>query len=843
VEDELFTLQLFTPGSDIAIGFRPSQSIFGRTGNDVLLGYQPPVPDSSQPQVDFLFGDFALDDPAFREWSDTFILGDWERPYYANGNPLQFGINDIGVIPDFDPTRDTIQLYGSADDYQLIEIGSSTAILLQTENGLDAVGFLLGASDLDLSESYFNFRGTTPPPGPVLPNVKQFGTREFDIPLSASTDPDGNFYVAGGTNGSLAEPNEGLRDNFVTKYDSQGNELFTLQFGTSGFDTIYGIDTDNEGNFYVTGITDSELAGPKQADIIDTFVAKYDSDGNQQWIKQIGQNVIFNAFNIAVDKETGDVYISGADVQNSIENPDDAFIIKFDTEGEQQWFTKTGTSGFINFDETYGLTVADDGSVYATGWTVGDLGGPNQGLYDNWIAKYNEVTGEQEWVTQYGTDDYEWSWDVQTDSQGNVYTAGWTLGSLEGQNAGSYDAYLTKYDSEGNQIWVQQFGTPGDDEAYSLFIDDNDNVFLAGYTDDNLGGTNAGSFDAWVARYDTNGNQEWITQFGTPDRDELYGLSADGLGNLYVTGITQGSLGATNAGSFDGWAAKLNAESGALLDFNGGSEPLDGSGGQQTFTIAASGTTVVENFKGVGTGNKPSAQTIAELDTLKFSGAGLTAKNMRLAQKGDDLEISFVGNSAIKVTLKDFNLQNLDNLPQKPGLGNILFDGQTQIKDSFDVFDSNSRQGGIFNRNTVTFLNNRNNKVRGFEKSDDVINGQDGDDTLYGLSGNDDLRGGAGKDLLYGGTGLDTLTGDDGADTFALVKASGTDTITDFDLSEGDRLGLSSGLTFQQLTITQGTGANINNTLIKLTSNQELLAVLNGVQANSLTNAAFTSIV
>lgn len=591
MEDELFTIQLFTPGSDIAIGFRPSQLVWGRTGNDVLLGYQPIAPNPEQLQVDILLGDLAIEDPAFRQWRDTFILGDWVRPYYTSGSPGSLGLTDLAIIPDFTPELDSIQLYGTADDYQLLDIGLGTLILFEAETELNPIGLLLGATDLSLTADYFEFRGFTPPPGPVLPQIQQFGTTEYDIPLSISTDPSGNIYVAGGTNGSLAGANAGLRDNFITKYDSQGNVLFSEQFGTAGFETIYGIDTDNQGNFYVTGVTDGELAGPRQADTLDTFVAKYDSAGNQIWIRQIGQNVIFNAFNLAVDKETGDVFISGADFKETLE--DDTFIIKFDTNGNQQWQTETGTSGLLSFDESYGLTVANDGSVYATGWTSGDLGGVNQGLYDNWLAKYDNATGATEWIVQYGTPDYEWSWDVRTDSAENVYTAGWTLGNLAGANAGSYDAYLTKFDNLGNLLWIEQFGTAGDDEAYSLFIDKSDNIFVAGYTDGDLAGANAGSFDIWVAKYDTSGNRIWATQFGTPDRDELYGIVADDLGNLYATGITQGSLGSLNAGSFDGWTAKLSAASGDLLDFS-----TEDGGSGETGDETLYGTDAIEALDG-----------------------------------------------------------------------------------------------------------------------------------------------------------------------------------------------------------------------------------------------------
>ncbi|MBD2156993.1 SBBP repeat-containing protein [Leptolyngbya sp. FACHB-16] len=606
------TFQVYTPGSDIAIGFRPTQLLWARSGNDVLLGYQPLTLDPGHFQLDILLGDLAIDDPAARQWSDTFILGDWTRPYYVNAeltdNSSVFdlteifstltsyvvagfdgvldsaptsnylGLRDVALIADFTPGLDSLQLYGTADNYQLLETPLGTLVLYERGNQFDAVALLVGVTGLNVNDSSFDYRGFAPPSGPVLPQIQQFGTTEYDIPLGITVDSSGNVFVAGGTNSSLAGPINGLRDNFVTKYDSQGNVQFSQQFGTAGFETIYGIETDNQGNYYVTGVTDGELGGPRQTDALDTFVAKFDSEGNQVWLRQIGQNIIFNAFNLAVDKVTGDVFISGADVDDS--SGDNTFVIKFDTNGNQEWFTETGTSGLLSFDESYGLTVSNNGSVYAAGWTSGNLGGPNQGLYDNWIAKYDNTTGATEWIIQYGTSDYEWAWDVRTDSTENVYTAGWTLGNLGGTNAGSYDAYLTKFDDQGNLIWVEQFGSAGDDEAYSLYIDGSDNLYVAGYTDGDLGGTNAGSYDAWVAKYDTNGNQIWITQFGTSDRDELYGIVADDSGNLYATGITQGSLGALNAGSFDGWTAKLDAFTGELQNFSGentGDEILRGT--------------------------------------------------------------------------------------------------------------------------------------------------------------------------------------------------------------------------------------------------------------------------
>ena len=126
----------------------------------------------------------------------------------------------------------------------------------------------------------------------------------------------------------------------------------------------------------------------------------------------------------------------------------------------------------------------------------------------------------------------------------------------------------------------------------------------------------------------------------------------------------------------------------------------------------------------------------------------------------------------------------LDNLSEATGasedIGNILFDGQAKIEDSFDVFNANQQRGKVFNKNSVTFLNDLDNNTQGFNDSNDVINGQGGNDKLEGLSGDDLLRGGAGNDTLTGGVANDTLTGGPGNDLFVLAAGAGTGTITDF---------------------------------------------------------------
>ncbi|MEH1940860.1 MAG: hypothetical protein V7L01_11665 [Nostoc sp.] len=214
-----------------------------------------------------------------------------------------------------------------------------------------------------------------------------------------------------------------------------------------------------------------------------------------------------------------------------------------------------------------------------------------------------------------------------------------------------------------------------------------------------------------------------------------------------------------------------------IIEGKAGNDKLTGNGGRDKFIFSrGDGIDTITDFGGVGIDSNPSAAVIAEVDTLDFTRFGLTAKNLLLNQNGNNLEVTFENTSNTKIILENFLLENLNNLPvsdSSPAIGNILFDNQRGIVDSFDVFDANSTQTDLFNPNSVTFLNDLNNNITGFNNSGDVINGQGGDDIINGNSGNDLLRGGTGNDTLIGGAGDDTLVG--GAGNDVLTGGEGVD--------------------------------------------------------------------
>ncbi|WP_242717520.1 calcium-binding protein [Microcoleus vaginatus] len=129
-----------------------------------------------------------------------------------------------------------------------------------------------------------------------------------------------------------------------------------------------------------------------------------------------------------------------------------------------------------------------------------------------------------------------------------------------------------------------------------------------------------------------------------------------------------------------------------------------------------------------------------------------------------------------------------------------------------------------------------NDLIFGNEDADQLWGG-DGSDTLYGGKGDDTLIRGMGDDWLMGDLGNDTLQGGSGRDYFFLTAGEGRDVIADCMQGE-DLLILTGGLTVDRLSIVEEN----TTTFIKIANTDQILASLNGVSANLITQQDFTLI-
>jgi hypothetical protein len=381
----------------------------------------------------------------------------------------------------------------------------------------------------------------------------QFGTTRYDLAYAAATDGS-HVYVAGFTNLALeGEEYHRRYDAFIGKYDAAGNVLWTNQFGSSGTDEVLAIAADDAG-VTVTGSTDGRLPEQKSSGGVDAFVARFGPSGERKWLHQFGTKRDDRA--TAVAHGAGGAYVVGSTaglLGHRYGGPTDAFLARVGTSGEIRWTRQFGTAAA---DEAAGIDIRS-GVLYAVGSTSGALGGDFAGGGSDGFVTAFSANGEALWRRQVATGGTDRVTAVVARAR-VVFVAGSTDGALtEEMPAGGLDAFVAKFDPGGARYWVQQFGSPSDDEAVAVAAD-RKGIYVAGSASGALPDAELlGEWDGFVRKYLPNGTQLWTRQLGTLDYDRVYGLAVERSG-LYLTGTTHGVFeGQLNAGDRDVFVTRV----------------------------------------------------------------------------------------------------------------------------------------------------------------------------------------------------------------------------------------------------------------------------------------------
>ena len=177
---------------------------------------------------------------------------------------------------------------------------------------------------------------------------------------------------------------------------------------------------------------------------------------------------------------------------------------KVNESGTKQWTKQLGTS---SDDRGNSVTTDSSGNIYVTGSTRGGLDGNiHSGNDDIFLVKYNS-SGTKQWTKQLGTSSGDWGNGVTTDSSGNIYMTGSTEGGLDGNtHFGEWDIFLVKYNSSGTKQWTKQLGTSSGDYGNDVTTDSSGNIYVTGHTIGELdGNTNSGSYDIFLVKYNSSG--------------------------------------------------------------------------------------------------------------------------------------------------------------------------------------------------------------------------------------------------------------------------------------------------------------------------------------------------
>lgn len=397
--------------------------------------------------------------------------------------------------------------------------------------------------------------------------ITQFGTSGNDYSYDVITDASGNIYLVGSTEGDLEGTNAGSADAFLGLYTNSGSIQSIQQLGSANLDVFSGVALDSQNNIYTAGARN--VAAPNLTIFFpgsgDALLAKYSVDGGdlaEQDQQTFGDGIINAAADVAIDTDDN-VYIAGSSLSLSgLSIVSDAFVTKYNSAGEEQALTGD-IANITDSGAVTGIAVDAAGNIYVAGVTNATINADPSDPYtdgDAFVAKYSS-SGDELWFETLGTAATDTARRLAIDSAGNVYVVGLTEGALAGNAlVGDKDAFVAKYSTDGEQQWVNQFGTTSLDEAQSVAIDSAGNVYVTGETEGSLFGTSFGGSDAWVVKYNDEGQTIASLQIGGAADEETYGITVDNAGKVYLVGQTTGDLGGTNQGSFDVWLAQYSLE-------------------------------------------------------------------------------------------------------------------------------------------------------------------------------------------------------------------------------------------------------------------------------------------
>ena len=178
--------------------------------------------------------------------------------------------------------------------------------------------------------------------------------------------------------------------------------------------------------------------------------------------------------------------------------------MKFNNDGVQQWVKQLGSS--LN-DWALGISVDSKKNVYVTGRTEGNFDGAlNLGGFDIFISKLNS-DGLRQWTKQIGSTQNDNGYDLVLDKNNNLYLTGRTQGGINSNdNFGNYDLFLYKIKGDGTEEWYKQIGSSESDVGRGITIDSKNSLFLTGYTYGNLDtNNNTGSSDIFLMKFNSDG--------------------------------------------------------------------------------------------------------------------------------------------------------------------------------------------------------------------------------------------------------------------------------------------------------------------------------------------------
>jgi fibronectin type 3 domain-containing protein len=413
-----------------------------------------------------------------------------------------------------------------------------------------------------------------------------------DYGLDLEVDENGSVYVSGWTESKDFPTTEGVYDTkhggdidaVVLKLNSSGHELLYSTFiGGSSDDYGMSLALDQVGNVYITGLTRSSNF---PIDIFafditfngysDSFVLKLNQDGSAvEYSTYLGGKYYERAYDIEVNSK-GEAYTIGYTYSNDfptsynaydtkLSGVKDAFINKLSADG-RDIIISTFIGGSDN-ESGKSLELDFGGNIYAAGETWSDDFPVTPGAYDAhlfgdsdlFVINMNSAGSVLLYSTYIGGANDEFCTDIELDQDNNLYATGKTESknfpvtdrAYDSKHDGFSEIFILKLAASGSKLrYSTLLGDDGFEYAYALALDEDNNIYITGYTSSEYFPMTTNAYDPIF-----NGDEDMIiaklshdlsdllysTYFGGSDHEAGLDIELGNGSKSYITGNTYSS--------------------------------------------------------------------------------------------------------------------------------------------------------------------------------------------------------------------------------------------------------------------------------------------------------------
>jgi hypothetical protein len=447
--------------------------------------------------------------------------------------------------------------------------------------------------------------------------------------------------------------------------------LWSTYYGGPNNEVARDLETDLNGNVFITGITTSftniATNGAYQTifngNSYDVALAKFSGNGTLLWATYFGGPETENSMGIDVN-DAGQVFICGQTLsssgiassgayQTSISGAADAFLTKFGSNGNLLWSTYYGGT---STDILNAIAVDGNGMINVIGNSNSPIVFPYTGVHqtsasassaDAIILRFND-NGNLVIGSFYGGGSTEQGLEIDVDAHNNIYITGYTssttgiatTAAYQSALAGNADAYIAKFDTNLVLKYATYFGGSSWDYPQDIKIDSHGNMDVSGYTYSSTdfpllnafqSTFNTVSNKAFLFQLDSLGTLKFSTYFGGEILNQVYGMDIDGSDNIYIGGVTNSVTGIASASAyqlelrntgFDAFLASFTSYGGLLWSTYFGGENADYGRGiaiDKFNNLFFLGDTYSDSFISVGTVHQSSNMGGDEIFLFKMS--------------------------------------------------------------------------------------------------------------------------------------------------------------------------------------------------------------------------------